>query len=70
MFPHSTPQINDWSSDWIRFYGEQRLGYQLKLALDQYGDRTIYEKGSIAILAVKPASVYIDVIRLWQGKDW
>lgn len=43
----STPQINTWSSDWIQFYGERRLGYQLKLALDQYGDRTIYEKGNL-----------------------
>ncbi|KAH1256179.1 Protein-ribulosamine 3-kinase, chloroplastic [Glycine max] len=40
----STPQVNTWSSDWVQFYGEHRLGYQLKLALDQYGDRTIYDK--------------------------
>ncbi|WVZ16339.1 hypothetical protein V8G54_009321 [Vigna mungo] len=40
----STPQINTWSSDWVQFYGEHRLGYQLKLLLDQFGDRTIYEK--------------------------
>ncbi|KAM3746417.1 hypothetical protein ACB098_06G200900 [Castanea mollissima] len=40
----STPQMNTWSSDWIQFYGEHRLVYQLKLALDQYGDSTIYEK--------------------------
>ena len=43
---YSTPQINTWSSDWIQFYGEHRLGYQLKLASSQYGDRTIYEKGN------------------------
>lgn len=41
----STPQINTWSSDWIEFYGEKRLGYQLKLARDRYGDSAIYEKG-------------------------
>lgn len=41
----STPQINTWSSDWIEFYGEKRLGYQLKLARDQYGDSAIYQKG-------------------------
>ncbi|WOL10023.1 protein-ribulosamine 3-kinase, chloroplastic [Canna indica] len=41
----STPQINNWSSDWIEFFVEHRLGYQLKLALDQYRDSTIYEKG-------------------------
>lgn len=47
MLPCSTPQINTWSSDWIHFYGEHRLGYQLKLLLDEYGDRSIYEKGYI-----------------------
>lgn len=41
----STPQINTWTSDWVKFYAEHRLGYQLKLALDQYGDSTIYAKG-------------------------
>lgn len=28
----ATPQINDWHGDWIHFYGEQRLRYQLDLA--------------------------------------
>ncbi|XP_075094362.1 protein-ribulosamine 3-kinase, chloroplastic-like isoform X5 [Nicotiana tabacum] len=41
----STPQINTWTSDWIEFYAEHRLGYQLKLAREQYGDSTIYERG-------------------------
>ncbi|KMT00173.1 hypothetical protein BVRB_1g019910 [Beta vulgaris subsp. vulgaris] len=41
----STPQINTWTSDWIEFYVEHRLGYQLKLARDQFGDSSIYEKG-------------------------
>ncbi|XP_077245675.1 protein kinase superfamily protein isoform X3 [Tasmannia lanceolata] len=40
----STPQINTWSSDWVEFFAEHRLGYQLKLALEQYGDSIIYEK--------------------------
>ncbi|KAJ6686179.1 FRUCTOSAMINE 3 KINASE-RELATED PROTEIN [Salix purpurea] len=43
----STPQINSWTSDWIEFYGKHRLGYQLKLILDQYGDSTIYQKDII-----------------------
>ncbi|KAK7274615.1 hypothetical protein RIF29_15711 [Crotalaria pallida] len=50
----STPQINTWSSDWVQFYGECRLGYQLKLALDQYGDRTIYEKGQRLVKSMGP----------------
>jgi fructosamine-3-kinase len=28
----STPQINTWNQDWVEFFGEQRLGYQLQLA--------------------------------------
>jgi fructosamine-3-kinase len=31
----STPQINTPASDWIVFYGEHRLGYQLQLATDR-----------------------------------
>lgn len=28
----STPQINSWSDDWVRFFAEHRLGFQLDLA--------------------------------------
>ncbi|KAL4187496.1 hypothetical protein AMTRI_Chr09g39330 [Amborella trichopoda] len=38
-------QINTWFTDWISFFSEHRLGYQLKFARDQYGDASIYEKG-------------------------
>ncbi|KAL4188177.1 hypothetical protein AMTRI_Chr09g22610 [Amborella trichopoda] len=41
----STSQVNTWSTDWISFFSENRLGHQLKLARDQYGDASIYEKG-------------------------
>ncbi|KAE7999784.1 hypothetical protein FH972_004182 [Carpinus fangiana] len=69
----STPQINTWSLDWIQFYGEHRLGYQLKLALDQYGDSTIYEKGQRLVksmgplfenVAIEPCLLHGD---LWSG---
>ncbi|KAI3441836.1 Protein-ribulosamine 3-kinase [Psidium guajava] len=50
----STPQINTWSSDWVQFYGERRLGYQLKLALEQYGDRSIYDKGRRLVKSMGP----------------
>lgn len=29
-----TPQHNDWSDDWPAFFGEHRLGFQLKLAAE------------------------------------
>lgn len=36
----STPQINTLNADWIRFWREQRLGFQLRRASDQgYGGR-------------------------------
>ncbi|KAL2460737.1 Protein-ribulosamine 3-kinase [Abeliophyllum distichum] len=50
----STPQINTWTSNWIEFYGEHRLGYQLKLARQQYGDSLIYEKGQRLIKNMAP----------------
>ena len=28
----ATPQINTWDEDWVRFYGQQRLHFQLALA--------------------------------------
>ncbi len=31
----STPQINQWSSSWVEFWREHRLGYQIKLAADK-----------------------------------
>ncbi|KAI8545201.1 hypothetical protein RHMOL_Rhmol07G0023500 [Rhododendron molle] len=69
----STPQINTWASDWIEFYGERRLGYQLKLARDQYGDSTIYEKGQRLVknmgplfenVVIEPCLLHGD---LWSG---
>ncbi|CAL1379380.1 unnamed protein product [Linum trigynum] len=69
----STPQINTWTSDWIEFYGEHRLGYQLKLASDQYGDSTIYQKGQRLVknmaalfenIVIEPCLLHGD---LWSG---
>lgn len=46
---YSTPQINTWTQDWIDFYAEHRLMYQLQLARDQYGDSSIYQKGFLLL---------------------
>lgn len=36
-----TPQLNNWLSDWHEFFATNRLGFQIKLALDQgYLDHT------------------------------
>ncbi|GAA0167611.1 kinase [Lithospermum erythrorhizon] len=50
----STPQVNTWTPDWIEFYAEHRLGYQLKLAREQFGDSTIYERGQRLVKNIKP----------------
>ncbi|KAL3829622.1 hypothetical protein ACJIZ3_018424 [Penstemon smallii] len=55
----STPQINTWTSNWIEFYGVHRLGYQLKLARQQYGDSLIYEK---VILVIKFDQAFINIL--------
>ncbi|XP_065864744.1 protein-ribulosamine 3-kinase, chloroplastic isoform X4 [Euphorbia lathyris] len=69
----STPQMNTWMSDWIEFYGERRLGYQLKLLLDQYGDLTIYQRGQRLVknmaplfenMVIEPCLIHGD---LWSG---
>lgn len=43
----TTPQPNSWCGDWVEFYREQRLGFQLRLAVDKRGvsssDRRAYE---------------------------
>ncbi len=31
----STPQMNPWTDDWPQFWAEQRLGYQLRLAVQK-----------------------------------
>lgn len=41
----STPQVNDWETDWITFWRQQRLGYQLQLAKRQGGSRRLLDKG-------------------------
>jgi fructosamine-3-kinase len=66
----STPQINTWTSNWIEFYIEHRLGYQFQLAKKR-GGRFPLESQLLdnipKILAdhpVEPALVHGD---LWGG---
>ncbi|GKA06475.1 protein-ribulosamine 3-kinase, chloroplastic [Tanacetum coccineum] len=69
----STPQINTWTSDWIEFYSEHRLTFQLKLAQQQFGDSAIYEKGQRLVknigalfegVTIEPCLLHGD---LWSG---
>ncbi|KMZ65947.1 Uncharacterized protein in tonB 3'region [Zostera marina] len=54
-------QINTLCSDWIEFYVEHRLGYQLNLVMEIFGDSAIYEKDSVLI---EPCLLHGD---LWSG---
>jgi len=41
----TTPQPNRFADDWIEFWREQRLGFQLRLAADKGHDRQLIEAG-------------------------
>jgi fructosamine-3-kinase len=41
----STPQHNDWTPDWIDFFRQQRLEFQLRLARDQGIGSSVYDQG-------------------------
>jgi len=45
----ATPQHNDWSSDWVFFLRQQRLGYQLNLAKKRGARQKLLEKGQILL---------------------
>jgi protein-ribulosamine 3-kinase len=68
-----TPQINDWQSDWGRFFTEQRLGYQLSLLEQLHVSPLMIKKGRQLLPKLasylnrhnpKSALVHGD---LWQG---
>ena len=66
----STPQINTWTSDWVEFFAEHRIGYQLRLAKRRGGQ---FSQGESLIKAIpqllanhhpQPSLVHGD---LWSG---
>lgn len=40
-----TPQINTWNDNWSNFYGKQRLGFQLELALANGANQQLVDLG-------------------------
>ena len=52
----STPQPNDWNSDWIAFWRQQRLGFQLQLAAD-HGHRGALQRRGALLLEAFPALI-------------
>ncbi len=65
----STPQINNWTTDWVEFYASHRLGYQFQLA-KRKGGRFPQQEQLLASLPrllshqVQPSLVHGD---LWGG---
>ncbi len=52
----STPQINPWSDNWIGFWRDSRLGFQLRLAADK-GYRGRLQKRGEKLLELFPALI-------------
>jgi len=69
----STPQRNTWTNDWLTFWRDQRLGYQLQLAARQGIGNRVLQKGErlqerlpvfFADYQVMPSVLHGD---LWSG---
>jgi len=67
----STPQINDWSDNWVEFYRIHRLGYQLKLAETNGIIGSIQKKGERLMANLESYfSSYTPLPSLMHGDLW
>ena len=67
----STPQLNHWMSNWLPFWREQRLGYQLRLAAENGIPKRIVKKGEL--VQNKLDALFIDyqpVASMLHGDLW
>jgi fructosamine-3-kinase len=67
----ATPQSNTWCDDWVEFWSEQRLGYQLQLAGQNGISTRVLRKGD-ALRDALPAlfDTYTPVASLLHGDLW
>ena len=67
----STPQHNPWTADWISFWAEHRLGFQLEQAGRNGADRAVLRRGETLRHAL-PAffTAYQPVPSLLHGDLW
>lgn len=70
----STPQKNPWTDDWISFFRDHRLGFQLQLIKDTYRDNDLYAKGQRLLERLPVLLKDLDSVRpcllhgdLWSG---
>lgn len=70
-FIGTTPQPNGWSDDWISFWGEHRLGFQLRLA-EQNGYGEQLQRLGEKLMAALPAffESYTPQPSLLHGDLW
>lgn len=65
------PQVNDWQDDWVSFYSQQRLQYQLSLVEQSYGDREARELWTKLQLKIPELFTDLEVVpALLHGDLW
>jgi len=69
----TTPQKNQWTEDWVRFFAEQRLGFQLRLIKENFEDTEVVSMGKKLLdrlglffkgIEITPSLLHGD---LWSG---
>lgn len=67
----STPQLNDWQADWVAFFRERRLRYQLELAARNGYARDLQNSGEALLSRMDPFfSGYRPAASLLHGDLW
>jgi len=67
----STPQLNDWDDDWVRFFGDRRLRFQLNIAADNGHRGKLQRRGEALLDRMSDFfSTYSPVPSLLHGDLW
>lgn len=67
----STPQLNAWQADWLGFWREQRLGYQLQLAGKHgIGSRVLYKGEQLQERLAAFFTAYAPQASILHGDLW
>ncbi|XP_061567662.1 ketosamine-3-kinase [Cololabis saira] len=65
------PQVNEWQSDWVAFYSQQRLEHQLNMVEKAYGDRQARELWARLQLKIPEFFKDVEIIpALLHGDLW
>ncbi len=66
-----TPQLNNWSGDWLQFFTEFRLGYQLQLAAENGFSGELQKEGARVLRRLPTLfDEYSPVASLLHGDLW